>query len=116
VNVAARLTPQQKLLRTIPESQFQKDVQKVLDAYGWIWYHAADNVPRGGYISNIKAGFPDIVAARGSRILFAELKRETGRLSDDQVRWQDAVLAAGQEHYVWYPHDMETIKEVLARR
>jgi hypothetical protein len=114
--VASRLSPRDKLLRTIPESQFQKDVQRVLDAYGWIWYHAADNVPRGGYIANIRAGFPDIVAARGSRILFAELKRETGKLADDQVRWGDAILAAGQEYYVWYPHDMALIQEVLARR
>jgi hypothetical protein len=48
-------------------------------------------------------------------LIFAELKRSNGRLSDGQRVWIDALLRAGQEVYVWYPLNMPDIKTRLAK-
>lgn len=109
-----RLSEEEKLLRLITEASFQRDVEALLRAYGWIYYHAPDNKPRNGFVQNIKAGFPDIMAARGHRLLFAELKRETGELSEAQHEWVAALSATCAEVYVWRPSDMPAISKVLA--
>lgn len=117
--MSARLTPQDRLLRQITERQWQSKVEHILSMHGWLYYHAPDNIPRNGYIQNIRAGFPDLVAVRGSRVLYVELKKETGKLSPAQEEWLDALRAAGQtvghEVYVWRPSDIEqvisTVKE-----
>lgn len=50
------------------------------------------------------AGFPDLVMVRDGRVVFAELKSETGRLSAGQQGWLDDLGAAGECH-VWRPAD-----------
>ncbi len=60
------------------------------------------------------AGWPDLFAAHEERAccLFVELKSETGRLSEDQVKWQRILLACGQDHRVWRPRDWPEIVAV----
>lgn len=60
------------------------------------------------------AGFPDLVLVR-ERVLWVELKSETGRLSMEQQDWMFALGAADQERYVWHPVDWlnGTIEKVL---
>lgn len=81
-------------------------------------------------------GWPDLVLvrARDRRLIFAELKAEAGRLSDEQYRVLDLLRTlvfegkiyhgddaftdlAGMvpriEVYVWRPSDLETIAEIL---
>lgn len=113
--MAARLTDRQKALRLIPEKQFQRDIQKLLDIHGWTSYHAADNIPRGGWIANIRPGFPDLTAVRAGRLIFAELKTETGRVSPAQLDWHEQLRAAGVEVFIWRPSDMEEILKVLVQ-
>lgn len=112
--MARRLTEEEKLLRLITEKTFQKWVEAVLSEEGWLWYHAPDNVPRNGHIQNIKAGFPDLVAVRGRRIIYIELKRETGTTTEAQEWWHAALREAGQEVYVWRPRDKGTIRKYLS--
>lgn len=114
--MAARLTEQEKLLRLITERQFQSWMEKQLTHAGWLWYHAPDNVPRRGFIQNIKAGFPDLVAVKGHRVLWIELKRQgpQGVVSPAQLEWHEALRAAGQEVYVWRPEDREKIPDILS--
>ena len=47
------------------------------------------------------------------RVVWIELKSETGRLSPEQAAWIDALKAAGQEVYVWRPDQWPEIREVL---
>lgn len=71
-------------------------------AYGWRTAFTGD------------AGFPDLVLAR-DRTIFAELKSSRGRLTVDQELWQDVLLAANAEWYLWRPDDWTTgeIERVL---
>lgn len=111
--MAARLTARDIQLRAISERDWQATVTQMLTAFGWLWYHAPDNRPVNGRIQGIKAGFPDIVAVRGRRILWIELKRETGKTSPDQDTWLGRLGDAGQETYVWRPSDSARVAEVL---
>ena len=47
-------------------------------------------------------GFPDEVLVRAGGLVFAELKSEKGKLSDEQRAWPEALRAvAGVEVYEW---------------
>lgn len=60
-------------------------------------------------------GWPDLTLVR-DRVIHAELKSHTGRLSVHQERWLERLKAAGAEVYVWRPDDMDEIAAVLTRR
>ncbi len=91
------------------ERQFQGGVEQLLRLYGWRYYHTHDS-------RRSSAGFPDLCAVRGSRLVFIELKTETGRVSDEQKAWLADLENAGVEAYVWRPSDMERIPGILALR
>lgn len=115
-----KLTGREKILRSITEKQFQAQVEGLLKAYGWRYYHPPDNKPVTGntgrtYIQNVKAGFPDLVAVRGGRLLCIELKRETGKTTPEQETWLADLQAAGAECHVWRPRDLPSIRATLAR-
>lgn len=117
--MAARLTPEQKALRTITEAQWQRTVQDIAIASGWAFYHAPDNRPivsKGGrrYVQNIRAGYPDLTLVRGTRLIYAELKRETGKTTEEQDVWLQRFALAGAETYVWRPSDLEDVKKTLS--
>ena len=61
-------------------------------------------------------GFPDLVLVKPNRLIFAELKREKGKLTDSQREWLKALEEAGAECYVWYPHQWDEIAEILRRK
>jgi hypothetical protein len=46
-------------------------------------------------------------------VIFAELKSERGRLTNDQTLWGEYLKAAGVEYHVWRPDDIETVKDRL---
>lgn len=90
------------------EAQLQQAVLDLAKYTGWLVYHTYDS-------RRSAAGFPDLVLVR-ERVVFAELKSDGGRLSRFQKRWIEALLAAGQEVYVWTPRVLTTqIPAVLAR-
>ncbi len=64
-----------------------------------------------------QAGWPDLALVR-ERIVFAELKVTTGKVTPAQEEWHAALLAAGAELYVWRPQDWldGVIQDVLTRR
>jgi hypothetical protein len=60
------------------------------------------------------AGLPDLILCKPPRLLFAELKREQGRVSKAQADWLDALSrCAGVEVYLWKPSDWESIVRIL---
>lgn len=60
-------------------------------------------------------GFPDWCIAR-ERIIYAELKTETGHVSDAQREWLDGLAKAGGEAYLWRPSDLDEVGLILAKR
>lgn len=90
------------------EKRFQATVEGYLRVHGWCWYHSWSSM-------HSRAGFPDLVAVRGDRLLFAELKVARGKVSADQEAWLTALRASGRcEVYLWYPRDLDEIAQVLA--
>ena len=92
----------------VTERHFSEAVVGAAALLGWETYRTwrSDHSP---------AGFPDIVAARGDRLVFAELKTEAGRLRPEQRLWLDALAATPAETYLWRPSAWPQIEAVLAR-
>lgn len=96
------------VLNSVSEADFQRFVFDVAKRGNWITYHTyrSDRSPRG---------FPDVVAVRPPRVLFIELKKQRGTVSEAQAVWLAYLRACpGVEVYIWRPEDEATVKEVLA--
>lgn len=104
------LTNAQKLDRLVTEDELMDYVTTLLTLHHWLWYHTHDS-------RRSNPGFPDIVAVKNGFVLFIELKRETGKVSESQQRWLDALGEADawdhHEAVVWRPSDMRAIAERL---
>ena len=117
------LTDEQRLLRTVSEAAWQKQVEQTLALCGFdLQYHTHDS-------RRSQAGFPDIVATRETNgfytLLFVELKRETGQATTDQYRWLDdlSMIAALINRMpglkvrmivdLWRPSDAERLWNLL---
>ena len=116
--MAARLTPEERALRSITERQWQGTVEKLLTAHGWTWYHPGDNRPvtaKSGakYTQRVVPGWPDLFAVKGPRLLAVELKREDGKTSPEQDAWLAKLAGAGVETAVWRPRDLAEIRRIL---
>ena len=101
---------QQALARSMTERELQAAVESCLRLNGWLFFHAWNS-------QHSAAGFPDICATSGGRLLFVELKSEAGKLTKAQELWQSKlqVVPGDVETYIWRPSDWlsGTIQEVL---
>lgn len=88
------------------EAEFQKRITDYLDWRKILWYHVNDS-------RKDKKGFPDLVIV-GKHVIFAELKSEKGKVSPDQEKWLSALLAAGQQAYIWKPSNWTDVQALLA--
>lgn len=102
------------------EAGFQDAVVELASLRGWLHFHDFDS-------RRNRAGFPDLVLSRRGRLIFAELKTETGRVSPDQQLWLDELAAAARNAQVgrnptspdaitvrlWRPHDWPEIEATL---
>ena len=92
---------------TQSEKQFQQAVIDFAILKGWKYYHTYNSrrsVP----------GFPDLVLVR-ERVIFVELKREGGKLTEAQHEWCAAIShAKNGEVYIWRPSDWPEIERVLS--
>ena len=83
------------------EKQFQSKVITLAKTLGWKMYHTYDS-------RRSEPGFPDLVLVK-NKVLFRELKTDTGKLRTEQKEWGDALTAAGCDFKVWRPRDMTSI-------
>lgn len=89
------------------EKEYQRDIQLHLQRHGWLDYH-----PRVSFYD--RPGFPDIVAIRPPRVIFAEIKTDKGRLSPAQEEYKRQLEACpGVEYYIWRPRDWEMVKRII---
>lgn len=75
---------------------------------GWKAYHTLRS-------QGSESGYPDWTLIR-ERVVWLELKREKGVVSDTQAEWITALLKAGAEVYVVRPRHLEAIAHVLQHR
>lgn len=96
----------------VTEKVFEAQVKQLARMFGWMWYHTF-NAYRSA------KGFPDCVLCHPeqSRIIFAELKSEKGKLMPDQEVWLESLRQTGLvEVYLWRPSDFDQIAEILKSR
>ena len=61
-------------------------------------------------------GWPDLVLLRPPRLIVAELKSDTGRVSEEQSNWiAQLAEVPGLEVHIWRPSDWETVYTTLAK-
>lgn len=95
-------------LEDVLEKEWQQQVVQLFRQLGWTGYHTHDS-------RRSQPGFPDIVLVR-DRVVYLELKREKGVLSEKQREWVRALLKAGAEVYVARPRDLDELAIILSRR
>ena len=66
------------------ERKFQALVNRTFSEHGFLVYHTHDS-------RRSEPGFPDTVMVKNGVVIFAELKREKGRVSPAQARWLKAL-------------------------
>jgi len=105
------------------EKEFQAAVIQYAEHLGWQVAHFNDSrrqIAPGVHVGDRQAaGFPDLVLVRNGRLIFAELKSDTGRVRPGQQRWltalgrvEDAapgVVLVG----VWTPASWPSIRLIL---
>ena len=61
-----------------------------------------------------EAGFPDLTIWKDKRLIFAELKTEKGKLTQEQKDTLESLASTGNEVYLWRPSNWNEITEVLS--
>ena len=88
------------------EDEWRPLVQCYATQQGWKHYHTYDS-------RRSPEGYVDLTLIR-ERIVFVELKTNTGILRPSQRAWRDAIQNAGGEWYLFRPRDAQQVVEVLA--
>ena len=97
------------LCRHVSERDWQATVIEYARTMGWAVYHPWMSL-------HSASGWPDLSMVRDGRLVFAELKTETGRVSKSQRAWI-ALLSAvpGVEVFLWRPSAWPEVERVLGR-
>jgi hypothetical protein len=99
------------------EQSFQAVVIEVAQLAGWRVAHFRAARTAHGWRTPVTAdgvGWPDLVCVRPPRLLFAELKSETGTVRPRQAVWLDVLRLLPQaEVFVWRPRDWDALVETL---
>lgn len=91
------------------ERAWQDVVVDLARLCGWLPFHVLRS-------KGMEAGWPDLVLIRPPDIVFAELKRERGKVTAAQARVLDMLERCGLEVHVWRPSDFPAVHDRLASR
>ena len=98
------------LERAITETAWMRTVVQYATLHGWLCYHTFRS-------THSPSGFPDLCLVRPSataRLVFAELKAETGKLTPTQEAWLIALRGVpGVEVFCWRPSDWPAVRDAL---
>jgi hypothetical protein len=104
-------TSRADILAAQSEADWQVQVLDWARHGGWLAYSIHDSRTQHWATSS---GFPDLLLVRGQRVIAAELKTETGRLTTAQAKWLAAFDATGRvETYVWRPSMTDAVRALL---
>jgi hypothetical protein len=107
-------------LATMTEAELLDFVVEMAHLFGYRVAHFRPAMTKHGWrtpVSADGAGWPDLTIVGRGRVIFAELKAERGRTSDEQKDWLAWLFDAGATATVWRPSDWldGTIESVLRR-
>ena len=91
------------------EADLREQIRTLCKLYGWLMYFTWNS-------RNSPSGFPDLVLVnpQQKRVVFAELKTDKGRLTQQQDEWVGALRVCEQsEVHVWRPDDINRITWLL---
>lgn len=92
---------------TRAERELQELVRQACGLGHWLYYHTHRS-------QHSPAGFPDVVALKGPRMIVAELKRTGQAPTPAQAAWLEAFTGVRSvEVYLWTPDDLDQAVEVL---
>ena len=101
------------------EASFQAQVIELAEWLGWRVMHVRTTVGRGGKHTTATSiiGYPDLTMWHEGqrRVLFVELKSDTGRATAAQIGVLASLRAADVEAHLWRPRDWDQITRVLGR-
>lgn len=92
----------------LTEKQFSQVIVDLARLRGWLVHRTPTWRATG-----TDPGFPDLVLARGRRLIFAELKSQKGKLTVEQEAWRQALDWGDQGVYCWKPSDFDQITKIL---
>ena len=97
------------------EALFMASVMQIANMNDWDAHHIRPGRYGNYYKTDGLPGMPDLIliGRRGQGIIWAELKTQKGKLSDEQQSRLLQLNNNGQEVYVWRPADMQTIVDRL---
>lgn len=92
----------------ISEKSFMANVIKLATLTGWLCYHTFNS-------RRSSPGFPDLVMVKPPNVLFIELKREKGKLSEAQRLWKETLeQCPGVSYGLWTPSQWVGIEKILS--
>jgi hypothetical protein len=102
------------------EADFQRKVIAEAKNNGWMVMHAERSMVRNTngsirWVTNVPAGFPDLLLVKPPLVLFLELKKDRkSKPTDAQLSWVATLQACDQvEAYIVRPADAATIYDIL---
>ena len=90
------------------EAQLQDAVITAAELWGWRWHHETDS-------RRTRPGWPDLLLVRDGLCLVLEMKSATGRVTEEQAEWIEALGAVdGITAAVIRPNSLDAVARVLA--
>lgn len=97
------------------ERMFQEQIEHIARMNSWMVFHPSPHQVRPGTWRSDGKGFPDLCLAHPMRgLVFAELKTDKGKLTDEQITWGMAISPFA-EYHIWRPGDIVNIADRLGR-
>ncbi len=104
----------------VSETEFQSQVIDLAHIHGYRHMHVRRTIGRHRqWVTGTSTiGWPDLTlwAPLHHRIMFAELKTETGKLSADQELVLTELVSAGAHVHLWRPSQLQSISDCFAGR
>ena len=90
------------------EAELQRTIIDLATLFGWRHYHTFNS-------RRSDPGFPDLVLLHEDRgrLLFIEVKIESGKPTPAQLAWLDALARCDEEIYIVRPANLDEIQEIL---
>ena len=104
------LLPPRGGVEPLTEKQWQANVTELAEFCGWEHYHAWLSI-------HSPTGWPDLALVKPPRLIFAELKSESGKATPNQEHWLSLLRRIpGIEVYLWRPADVDSVIHILTGR
>jgi hypothetical protein len=93
----------------ITEKVFMAQIKSLAQTLGYKFYHTWHSIRSA-------KGYPDCTLCKPGRLIFCELKSESGTLTESQIEWLQALAQAGAETYVWRPSQFAEAVKILQHK